>query len=135
MTVTGRIVKRSADTINPNLPTGEVELVIAALEVQSAAELLPFPVNSEAETPEDMRLTYRFLDLRRERMHANIMLRDAGHRLDPAADGRAGLHRVPDADPDRRLAGGGAAAITCRAGCIRASSTRCRRRRSNSSNC
>ncbi len=75
VTVTGRIVKRSPETINPNLPTGEVELIIAALEVQSAAELLPFPVNSEAETPEDMRLTYRFLDLRRERMHANIMLR------------------------------------------------------------
>jgi aspartyl-tRNA synthetase len=75
VTVTGRIAARSADTINPNLPTGEVELVIDALDVQSAAELLPFPVNSEAETPEEMRLTYRFLDLRRERMHANIMLR------------------------------------------------------------
>jgi len=75
VTVTGRIAARSADTVNPNLPTGEVELVIAALEVQSAAETLPFPVNSEAETPEDMRLTNRFLDLRRERMHANIMLR------------------------------------------------------------
>jgi len=75
VTVTGRIVARSVDTINPNLPTGEVELVIAELTVQSIAEPLPFPVNSEAESPEDMRLTYRFLDLRRERMHANIMLR------------------------------------------------------------
>jgi aspartyl-tRNA synthetase len=75
VTVTGRIAARTADTVNPNLPTGEVELFIAELAVQSAAEVLPFPVNSEAETPEDMRLTYRFLDLRRERMHANIMLR------------------------------------------------------------
>jgi aspartyl-tRNA synthetase len=75
VTVTGRITARSDDTVNPNLATGEVELVIGELEVQSAAEPLPFPVNSEAETPEDMRLTYRFLDLRRERMHANIMLR------------------------------------------------------------
>src|SRR5207302_5097101 len=75
VTVTGRIAARSADTVNPNLPTGEVELVIDVLDVQSVAELLPFPVNSEAETPEDLRLTYRFLDLRRERMHANIMLR------------------------------------------------------------
>jgi aspartyl-tRNA synthetase len=75
VTVTGRITARSDDTVNPNLVTGEVELVIGELEVQSAAEPLPFPVNSEAETPEDMRLTYRFLDLRRERMHANIMLR------------------------------------------------------------
>jgi aspartyl-tRNA synthetase len=75
VTVSGNVTARSADTINPNLPTGEVELVITELTLQSAAELLPFPVNSEAETPEDMRLTYRFLDLRRERMHANIMLR------------------------------------------------------------
>jgi len=52
-----------------------VELVIADIEVQSEAEPLPFPVNTEAEYPEDMRLAYRFLDLRRERMHANIMLR------------------------------------------------------------
>jgi len=75
VTVTGRITARSDDTVNPNLATGEVELVIADLAVQSTAEPLPFPVNSEAEAPEDMRLTYRFLDLRRERMHANIMLR------------------------------------------------------------
>ena len=75
VTVTGRVTARTADTVNPNLPTGEVELVIAELTVQSAAEPLPFPVNSEAEYPEDMRLAHRFLDLRREREHANIMLR------------------------------------------------------------
>src|SRR5271166_4744814 len=75
VTMTGRVAARSPDTINPKLDTGEVELVIAELEVRSEAAALPFPVNSEAETPEDMRLTYRFLDLRRERMHANIMLR------------------------------------------------------------
>ena len=75
LTLTGRVAARSLDTINPRLDTGEVELVIAELEVCSEAAPLPFPVNSEAETPEDMRLTYRFLDLRRERMHANIMLR------------------------------------------------------------
>ena len=75
VTMTGRVAARSPDTINPNLDTGELELVIAELEVRSEAAPLPFPVNSEAETPEDMRLTYRFLDLRRERMHANIMLR------------------------------------------------------------
>src|SRR5579864_7404460 len=75
VSLTGRIVKRSPETINPNLPTGEVELVIAALDVLSVAEPLPFPVNSDAEYPEEMRLAYRFLDLRRERMHSNIMLR------------------------------------------------------------
>ena len=75
VTMTGRVAARSADTVNPKLDTGEVELVIAEIQVQSEAEPLPFPVNVEAEYPEDMRLTYRFLDLRRERMHANILLR------------------------------------------------------------
>ena len=77
VTMTGRVTKRSEDTINPRLPTGEVELVIDALEVQSVAEPLPFPVNTDAEYPEDMRLTYRFLDLRREDIHAKMMLRSA----------------------------------------------------------
>src|SRR5271170_1494011 len=75
VTLTGCVAARSADTVNPRLDTGEVELAIAEIEVQSEAEPLPFPVNAEAEYPEEMRLAYRFLDLRRERMHANIMLR------------------------------------------------------------
>jgi aspartyl-tRNA synthetase len=77
ITVTGRIAKRTDDTINPNLPTGEVELFIAELAAQSIAEPLPFPVNTDAEYPEEMRLTYRFLDLRREDIHAKMMLRSA----------------------------------------------------------
>jgi aspartyl-tRNA synthetase len=77
VTMTGRVTKRTEDTINPNLPTGEVELVIDALDVQSVAEPLPFPVNTDAEYPEEMRLTYRFLDLRREDIHAKMMLRSA----------------------------------------------------------
>jgi aspartyl-tRNA synthetase len=75
VTITGRVTARSADTVNPRLATGEVELVIAELQIQSEAQPLPFPVNTEAEYPEDMRLAYRFLDLRRERVHENIMLR------------------------------------------------------------
>ncbi|SRR5579875_3916300 len=75
VTITGKVVRRSPDTVNPKLPTGEVEVQIAELAVQSEAEPLPFPVNSEADYPEDMRLKYRFLDLRRETVHANIMLR------------------------------------------------------------
>ncbi len=75
ISVTGTIVKRSAETINTKLPTGEIELSIKALEVLSEAEPLPFPVNADADYPEDMRLRYRFLDLRREGVHANIMLR------------------------------------------------------------
>ena len=75
LTVTGKVVRRSPETVNPKLPTGAVELQIAELMLQSEAEPLPFPVNAEAEYPEDMRLKYRFLDLRREGVHANIMLR------------------------------------------------------------
>jgi aspartyl-tRNA synthetase len=75
ISVTGAIVKRSPETINTKLPTGEVELLIKALEVLSEADPLPFPVNADADYPEDMRLRYRFLDLRREGVHANIMLR------------------------------------------------------------
>jgi aspartyl-tRNA synthetase len=75
VTLTGRVAARSPDTVNPRLDTGEIELVISEIETQSEAEPLPLPVNVEAEYPEDMRLAYRFLDLRRERVHANIVLR------------------------------------------------------------
>jgi aspartyl-tRNA synthetase len=75
VTVTGEVKKRAPETVNPNLPTGEIELAIAELRLQSQAEPLPFPVNSDAEYPEEMRLRYRFLDLRREEIHRNIMLR------------------------------------------------------------
>ena len=75
VTVTGTVVKRSDDTINSKLPTGEIELKIEGIEIQGAAEPLPFPVNMDADYPEDMRLKYRFLDLRREGVHDNIVLR------------------------------------------------------------
>ncbi len=75
VTITGRVVKRSAETINPKLPTGEIELRIDEYKLQSAAEMLPLQVNSDEDSGEDIRLTYRFLDLRRERIHRNIMLR------------------------------------------------------------
>jgi aspartyl-tRNA synthetase len=75
VTITGTVVRRSDDTVNPKLPTGEIELKIEGIEIQGAAEPLPFPVNMEAEYPEEMRLKYRFLDLRREGVHENIVLR------------------------------------------------------------
>jgi aspartyl-tRNA synthetase len=75
ISVTGTVVKRSPETVNPKLPTGEVELQIAALQLLAEAEPLPMPVNTEAEYPEEMRLKYRFLDLRRDGVHANIVLR------------------------------------------------------------
>jgi aspartyl-tRNA synthetase len=75
VTVTGAVVPRSADTVNSNLPTGEIELVAEAFEVESVCDQLPFPVNQETDAPEETRLQYRFLDLRRESVHQNIMLR------------------------------------------------------------
>lgn len=75
VTVTGTVVARSAETVNANLPTGEIEVRAAEVVIQSAAEELPMPVAGEQEYPEDIRLRYRFLDLRRERLHRNIMLR------------------------------------------------------------
>ncbi len=75
ITVTGKVVKRSDDTINPGLPTGEVEIGIESLTVESNAEVLPMQVAGEAEFGEEIRLRHRFLDLRREKLHNNIMLR------------------------------------------------------------
>ena len=75
VTITGIVTARAADAVNPNLATGGVEVRATAAVVQSAAGELPMPVAGEAEYPEDIRLRYRFLDLRRERLHANIMLR------------------------------------------------------------
>ncbi|ABF53464.1 aspartyl-tRNA synthetase [Sphingopyxis alaskensis RB2256] len=75
VTITGDVVARSAETVNANLPTGAIEVRAREVAVQSAAAELPMPVAGEQEYPEDIRLKYRFLDLRRERLHANIMLR------------------------------------------------------------
>ncbi len=75
ITVIGRIVKRKAETANSHMATGEIEVVIEEIIVQSRADILPLQVNSNAEFPEETRLKYRFLDLRREKMHANIVLR------------------------------------------------------------
>jgi aspartyl-tRNA synthetase len=75
--IDGEVVARTADTINPNLPTGEVEVRAADLEVLSEAKELPVPVFGEPDYPEETRLKYRFLDLRRESLHGNIMKRQA----------------------------------------------------------
>jgi len=75
ITVTGTVVPRAPDAVNPKLATGQVELQVAELAAQSVAEPLPLQVASDAEYPEETRLRYRFLDLRRETLHRNIMLR------------------------------------------------------------
>jgi aspartyl-tRNA synthetase len=75
VTVMGKVVKRSKDTINKDLLTGEIEISISNFETLSSAEDLPMPVFGEQEYPEETRLKYRFIDLRRSEMHENIILR------------------------------------------------------------
>ncbi|HXH52947.1 MAG TPA: aspartate--tRNA ligase [Sphingomicrobium sp.] len=77
VTITGEVVARGSDAVNPRLATGEVEVVARDVEVQSSASELPMPVAGEADYPEEIRLRYRYLDLRRERLHDNIVLRSA----------------------------------------------------------
>jgi aspartyl-tRNA synthetase len=75
--IDGEVVARTDDTVNPNLPTGTVEVRVAGLEVLSQSAELPLPVFGEPDYPEETRLKYRFLDLRRESLHNNIMKRAA----------------------------------------------------------
>ncbi len=75
LTITGEVLLRDAEAINPNMVTGEIEIITRELVIESQSEILPFPVNQELDCPEEMRLEHRFLDLRREHMHQNIMLR------------------------------------------------------------
>lgn len=75
ITIDGKVVARSPETINTKMVTGEIEVVITSVHIQSECEQLPLNVNSDAEFPEETRLTYRFLDLRREKLHKNIVLR------------------------------------------------------------
>jgi aspartyl-tRNA synthetase len=73
--ISGHVLGRSAENVNAALPTGTVEVAADSLEVLSPAETLPFQVAGAQDIPEDQRLRYRFLDLRREKLHANIVLR------------------------------------------------------------
>ncbi|WP_135449420.1 aspartate--tRNA ligase [Tabrizicola caldifontis] len=73
--VDGRVKARDAALVNPKIPTGEIEVYVTDLEVLGPAEELPLPVFGDTEYPEETRLTYRFLDLRRDSMHQNMMLR------------------------------------------------------------
>ena len=73
--VDGEVKARTSETVNANLPTGEIEIFAREMEVLSAAKELPLPVFGEPDYPEDIRLKYRFLDLRRETLHRNIVSR------------------------------------------------------------
>ena len=75
ISIEGKVVKRGKDTENLELTTGKIEIEIKSIKILSEAKDLPMPVFGEQDYPEDIRLKYRFLDLRREEMHKNIILR------------------------------------------------------------
>jgi aspartyl-tRNA synthetase len=75
ITVTGTVVTRAPGTHNPKLPTGDIELKVESLVLQSAADVLPIQVAGSENYPDELRLKYRFLDLRRDAVHKNILLR------------------------------------------------------------
>src|SRR5438128_3704324 len=78
LAVVGEVAARSADTVNPKIPTGEVEVLAREIRILSEARTPPFPIEDEINTAEEIRLKYRYLDLRRPRYHRNIRLR---HRV------------------------------------------------------
>lgn len=75
VTISGQVIERSQDAKNPNMATGDIEVKIKTFTLESDAEMLPLQVNSDKEFPEETRLKFRFLDLRKEKLHNNIVLR------------------------------------------------------------
>jgi aspartyl-tRNA synthetase len=75
ISVSGKVIARTEENINPSLPTGRIEVVAERLDVLSAADVLPFQVAGTQDIPEEQRLRYRFLDLRRDKIHGNVVLR------------------------------------------------------------
>ena len=131
--VDGKVRDRPDGTVNSDLPTGDVELFAAEIEVLSEAKELPLPVFGEPDYPEDIRLTYRFLDLRRESLHAIIMKRLAITRAIRNRMHDAGFNEFPTPILTASSPEGARAIFWCRRACIRASSTPCRKRRSSTS--
>ena len=78
LAVQGEVVRRSPETVNPKVPSGAVAVLAREIRILSEAKTPPFPIEDEINTSEEVRLRYRYLDLRRPRMHRNIELR---HRI------------------------------------------------------
>ena len=133
--VSGRIRRRSEETYNPRLATGTVELAAEQLEVLSEAGSLPFSMEEDAAVREDLRLQYRYLDLRRSRMYRNLRFRHAVHEGGAGLSGcgwlfvRRDAHAAPNPPPRAR------ATIWCPAVCTPAAFMHCRSRRRFSSSC
>ena len=125
LTITGTVVERTEDTVNPNLDTGEIEVVADTFAVESAADQLPFPVNQDLDYPEETRLAYRFVDLRHERLRRNILLRSRAAQLTRAYLTDRGFVRVSHAHPDELVAGRRAGLPRAQPALPPASFTRC----------
>lgn len=132
--IDGKVSARGTENVNEELPTGEVEIEVGAVEVLGAAAPLPFTINAEDGVNEERRLEYRFLDLRRERMHRNIMLRSSVIASIRSKMVALGFNEM--ATPILTATSPRAPVTSwCRPGSTRVSSTRSRRPRSSSSSC
>ena len=135
LTAAGTVVRREAENVNPNIPTGEIELAVDALTVHADAETPPFPIDEDGPVDELLRLRHRTLDLRRRPVAGGARAAPPRDPDDAPRARRARLPRDRDADPHALDAGG--RARLPRAGAHRPGrpSSRCRSRRSCSSSC
>ncbi len=106
LAVVGEVAARSADTVNPNLDTGRIEVLAREIRILSEAKTPVFPIEDEIDTHEEMRLKYRYLDLRRPRLQRNLRLRHQATMEVRRLPRRAGLLRDRDADARQVDAGG-----------------------------
>ncbi len=134
ISVRGTVASRGAEHVNPNLPTGEIELRTAALNVLADAATPPFPVDEETPVSEEIRLKYRAIDLRREGLREALILRSklVNAMRSHLNDNGSWRSRRPRSRAPRPRA---RATSSCRAATSRAASTHCRRARSSSSSC
>ena len=131
--VDGEVKARAAETANANLPTGEIEIFAREIEVLSAARELPLPVFGEPDYPEDIRLKYRFLDLRRDTLHKNIVARTKIIAEMRRRMGEAGFTEYSTPILTASSPEGARDFLVPSPHPSRASSTRCRRRRRSTS--
>jgi hypothetical protein len=135
ISVVGEVRARPEGNDNADLATGEVEVVVSALQVLSVCAALPFPVDEHVEVGEEARLRYRYLDLRRRVPGDRDPAAQRGEPRGPRGAARQGLRGDRDPDTDPVHARRAPATSWCRPRLRRAAGTRCRRARSCSSSC